>query len=215
VYAKDTKSSRTEKLRGETMKQLIDDNKVLWPAEPSPVFYEDRAALDHAIASGAAPKNTEATNEDPLKNICRDICAERIRRVLTGYSYQGKQGQIQVTGLGGGFAYLRCRRVPVGQLLELDHSAVWTALQLRHLEAISPYDAEASFQWAEEGDSALCYVPRFRKEDLKALRQRVDAANTVVIYSWQPGMLRQHLRRPLVTHEALPAGLSRPFGLRI
>jgi adenine-specific DNA-methyltransferase len=354
AYAKDSKSSKSEKLRGETMKQLIDDKKVLWPEESAPVCYEDREALDIAIASGAAPKslradlpdldfwvgkaigrnmprrkkfktelkrltrplstwivpsadkdeieelinteaesehlvsqgtsegtallrrimpgaafpfpkplelvkslikqsadgnsvimdifagsgtvghavaelnaedggnrrfvvvsNTEATTEEPQKNICRDICAERIRRVLTGYSYQGKQGQIQVPGLGDGFAYLRCRRVPVGGLLELEHPAVWTALQLRHLEALLPYDPAAPFQWAEEGDSALCYVPRFRKEDLKALRERVDAAGDVVIYSWQPGLLRQHLRRPLVTHEALPAGLSRPFGLRL
>jgi len=156
--------------------------------------------------------NSEATAEEPDKNLCRDVCAERLRRVAQGYK---KTDGTEVPALGGEFAYLRCRRVPVGGLLELEHPAVWTALQLRHLEAISPYAAEAPFQWAEEGDSALCYVPRFRKEDLKALRERVDAAGDVVIYSWQPGLLRQHLRRPLVTHEALPAGLSRPFGLRL
>ncbi len=155
--------------------------------------------------------NSEATVEEPAKNLCRDVCAERLRRVAQGYT---KADGTEVPGLGGGFAYLRCRRVPLGDLLELEHPAVWTALQLRHLGGILPYDAAAPFQWAEEGDSALCYVPRFRNEDLKELRERVDAAGSVVIYSWQPGMLRQHLRRPLVTHEALPAGLSRPFGLR-
>ncbi len=155
--------------------------------------------------------NSEATSEEPDKNLCRDVCAERLRRVAQGYT---KADGTEVPGLGGGFAYLRCRRVPLGDLLELEHPAVWTALQLRHLGGILPYDAAAPFQWAEEGDSALCYVPRFRNEDLKELRERVDAAGSVVIYSWQPGMLRQHLRRPLVTHEALPAGLSRPFGLR-
>ena len=156
--------------------------------------------------------NSEATAEEPDKNLCRDVCAERLRRVAQGFT---KTDGTEVPGLGGGFAYLRCRRVPVSSLLELEHPAVWTALQLRHLEALAPYDVAAPFQWSEEGDSALCYVPRFRKEDLKALRQRVDAAGNVVIYSWQPGLLRQHLRRPLVTHEALPAGLSRPFGLRL
>lgn len=104
--------------------------------------------------------------------------------------------------------------MPVGSVLDLDHPAVWNALQLRHLEAIAPYEEKAQFQWVEEGDSALCYVPRFRKEDIKDLRERVDAAGNVVIYSWQPGLLRQHLRRPLVTHETLPNGLTRPFGLR-
>ncbi len=156
--------------------------------------------------------NSEATAEEPDKNLCRDVCAERLRRVAEGYT---KTDGTEVPGLGGGFAYLRCRRVPVSGLLELEHPAVWTALQLRHLEAILPYDPAAAFQWAEEGDTALCYVPRFRKEDIKALRERVDAAGSVVIYSWQPGLLRQHLRRPLVTHETLPTGLTRPFGLRI
>ncbi len=155
--------------------------------------------------------NSEATVEEPAKNLCRDVCAKRLRRVAQGYT---KADGTEVAGLGGGFAYLRCRRVPLGDLLELEHPAVWTALQLRHLDGIQPYDETAPFQWAEEGDSALCYVPRFRNEDLNALRELVDAAGSVVIYSWQPGMLRQHLRRPLVTHEALPAGLSRPFGLR-
>jgi adenine-specific DNA-methyltransferase len=201
------------------IEQSADGNSVIMD------IFAGSGTVGHAVAELNAEdgenrrfivvSNTEATTEDPQKNICRDICAERIRRVLTGYSYQGKQGQIQVPGLGGGFAYLRCRRVPVGGLLELEHPAVWTALQLRHLEVISPYDSEAPFQWADEEDSALCYVPRFRKEDLKALRERVDAAGDVVIYSWQPGLLRQHLRRPMVTHEALPAGLSRPFGLRL
>jgi len=156
--------------------------------------------------------NSEATAEEPDKNLCRDVCAVRLRRVALGYT---KADGSEVAGLGGGFAYLRCRRVPVGDLLELDHPAVWTALQLRHLEGITPYDPAAPFQWSEEKDSALCYVPRFRKDDLKALRERVDAAGSVVIYSWQPGLLRQQLRRPLVTHEALPSGLSRPFGLRL
>jgi adenine-specific DNA-methyltransferase len=156
--------------------------------------------------------NSEATAEEPEKNLCRDVCAERVRRVAQGYP---KADGTAVAGLGGGFAYLRSRRVPVSELLDLDHPAVWTALQLRHLEGLAPYDAAAPFQWAEEGDTSLCYVPRFRQEDLAALRERVDAAGAVVVYSWQPGLLRQHLRRPLVTHEALPTGLSRPFGLRL
>jgi adenine-specific DNA-methyltransferase len=201
------------------IEQSADSNSVIMD------IFAGSGTVGHAVAELNADdggnrrfvvvSNTEATTEDPQKNICRDICAERIRRVLNGYSFQGKQGQTSVSGLGGGFAYLRCRRVPVSGLLELEHPAVWTALQLRHLEAILPYDPAAPFQWVEEGDTALCYVPRFRKEDIKAIRERVDAAGSVVIYSWQPGLLRQQLRRPLVTHETLPTGLTRPFGLRI
>lgn len=39
------------------MSQLIDGKKILWPDEPSPVFYKNRTELDDAIATGAAPKN--------------------------------------------------------------------------------------------------------------------------------------------------------------
>jgi len=46
--------------------------------------------------------STEATAEAADKNLCRDVCAERVRRVIS--SYTNKKGQA-VEGLGGGFAY--------------------------------------------------------------------------------------------------------------
>ena len=51
--------------------------------------------------------STEATVDQPDKNLCRDVCAERVRRVLGGYT--NAKGEA-VSGLGGGFAYLRARR---------------------------------------------------------------------------------------------------------
>jgi adenine-specific DNA-methyltransferase len=35
--------------------------------------------------------STEATAETPDKNLCRDVCAERVRRVITGYT--NKKGE--------------------------------------------------------------------------------------------------------------------------
>lgn len=43
--------------------------------------------------------STEATVSTPDRNICRDVCAERIRRVIHGYSKK--------PGLGGNFAYIK------------------------------------------------------------------------------------------------------------
>ena len=155
--------------------------------------------------------NTEATPEEPDKNLCRDVCAERLRRVAGGYR---KADGAEVAGLGGNFAYLRCRRVPLAELLELEHPAVWTALQLRHGGGLTTYAADAPFQWAEAGETAVCYVPRFRKTMLPALRKKIAEAGGVVVYSWQPGLLAQDLSHPLVTHEALPNALTRPFGMK-
>jgi adenine-specific DNA-methyltransferase len=154
--------------------------------------------------------NTEATLDEPAKNLCRDVCAERVRRVIRGYT--SRDGE-EVPGLGGDFAYLRCRRIPPGKLLELDHAQVWTALQLIHREVLTPY-AEAPFLWAGDEEQGLLYVPRFRREDAAALRRQASQSGAVTLYSWQPETLRQHVPAPHVQHEPVPESLARRFGLR-
>lgn len=58
-----------------------------------------------------------------LKNLCRDVCAERVRRVANGYT--NKKGEA-VEGLGGGFAYLRTSRIPVSRVFnDIQHEQVW------------------------------------------------------------------------------------------
>ena len=153
--------------------------------------------------------NTEATPEQPEKNLCRDVCAVRVRKVIEGYARADGEA---VPGLGGDFAYLRSRRVPAGGLLDLDHAAVWTALQLIHRETLLPY-AEAPFLVSVENDEALIYVPRFRREDVPALREAVAGRTAAVIYSWQPETLRQHVPDVHVQHEAVGESLARRFRL--
>jgi adenine-specific DNA-methyltransferase len=154
--------------------------------------------------------STEATQEQLDKNLCRDVCAERVRRVSQGY--RNAKGE-EVEGLGGDFAYLRCRKIPSGELLEIRHEQVWTALQLIHRPTLAPYE-EAQYLVAEDAEGALIYVPSFRKDLLPDLRETVSRHASVIIYSWQPGLLRQHLRAPHVQHEAIPESLIRRFGLK-
>ena len=149
--------------------------------------------------------NTEATAEEPDKNLCRDVCARRVQRVIEGYG--------DTPGLGGDFAYLRCRRIESGRLVEIEHEQVWTALQMIHRDTLEPYSA-ADFLWVGDDDEALAYVPRFDKACVPALRAAVKQCGAVVIYSWQPEMLRQHIRAGHVQHEAIPESLARRFGLR-
>lgn len=47
--------------------------------------------------------STEATAKAPDKNLCSDVCAERLRRVMAGYG--GKPGYS--VAQGGEFAYLQ------------------------------------------------------------------------------------------------------------
>ncbi|MGN6519088.1 MAG: site-specific DNA-methyltransferase, partial [Dokdonella sp.] len=80
--------------------------------------------------------NTEATEDQPDKNLCRDVCAERVRRVMRGYT--NAKGEA-VAGLGDNFAYLRARRVPRHRLeRRLGHAEIWNALQLIHGLALQP-----------------------------------------------------------------------------
>lgn len=149
--------------------------------------------------------NTEATADAPEKNLCRDVCARRVRRVIEGYNGQ--------PGLGGDFAYLRCRRVSAGRLLKLEHEAVWTALQLIHGPTLAPFAVGAPFQIAESDGQTLIYVPRFRVQDAAALRQCTDAVASATICSWQPDVLRQHLPGAHIAHESAAGYLARKFGV--
>jgi len=153
--------------------------------------------------------NSEATAEEPNKNLCRDACAERVRKVIAGYSREGEQ----IAGLGGDFAYLTCRRIPAGRLTEIDHAQVWTALQLIHCETLSPYQ-DSPCSCAGNEDQALLYVPSFRREHLPAICKAVRGSRAVILYSWQPELLRQRVRAEHVQFENIPDSLARRFGLK-
>jgi adenine-specific DNA-methyltransferase len=87
-------------------------------------FFAGSGTTAHAVAKLNAEdggsrrfilvSSTEATEDAPDKNLCRDVCAERVRRVLGGYV--NAKGE-NIDGLGGGFAYLRARRIPRHRLL--------------------------------------------------------------------------------------------------
>ncbi len=75
-------------------------------------------------------------------------------------------------GLPGDFAYLRSRRIPEGELLDIPHEQVWTALQLIHRDTLAPYAAQP-LHWREDEDGALVYVERLARGTLADLAKRV------------------------------------------
>lgn len=149
--------------------------------------------------------NAETTVDEPDKNLCRDVCAKRVQRVIEGYG--------NTPGLGGDFAYLRCRRIAPGRLMEVEHEQVWTALQMIHRQKLEAY-IPGEFLRADCGEAALFYVPRFTKALVPSLRKDVNAAEAAIIYSWQPETLRQHIRSAHAQHEAIPESLARRFGMK-
>ncbi|KAF1712187.1 site-specific DNA-methyltransferase [Pseudoxanthomonas kalamensis DSM 18571] len=177
-------------------------------------FFAGSGTTAHAVAKLNAEdggnrkfilvSSTEATEDNPGKNLCRDVCAERVRRVLGGYT--NAKGEA-VAGLGGGFAYLRARRIPKHRLsLKLDHPEIWNALQLLHGHPLTPWqDGGFAVDEADDG-SAIAYLadayPASKTRMDEWLAQRGTQAATV--YSWAPERYRTtdspHDWRPIPQH---------------
>lgn len=154
--------------------------------------------------------STEATNEEPDKNLCRDVCAERVRRIAQGYT--NKKGET-VEGLGGSFAYLRTKRIPVSRVFnDIQHEQVWRALQLIHGVPLADYETGAPVQLAGNADDWLMYVPKLSEAVLKEVARVAGLGGRLVVYSWQPGQIRQRVEAPNVALEKIPEFLVSRFG---
>jgi len=153
--------------------------------------------------------STEATVDQPDKNLCRDVCAERVRRVLGGYT--NAKGEA-VPGLGGGFAYLRTQRLPRHRLTRrLGHAEIWNALRLMHR---FPIDATAPGTLAVvvAADQALAYLPEWREPAVEQLLSWASdqAGKRCAIYSWTPQRLAERL--PGHDIQPIPETLQLRFG---
>jgi adenine-specific DNA-methyltransferase len=149
--------------------------------------------------------STEATIDEPDKNISRDVCAPRIKAVINGFGGNA--------ATGGDFAYLRCRRIAPSKLVEIDHPQVWIALQMIHRNTLEPYKT-ANFLLVGDEEATLIYVPRFTADLVPGLRKAIENIAATIIYSWQPELLQQHIRSERIQHEAIPESLARRFGIK-
>ena len=153
--------------------------------------------------------NTEATADQPDKNLCRDVCAERVRRVMTGYT--NRKGE-PVPGLGGRFAYLRARRLPAETVFrDIRHDQVWLALQLVHGDRLTPFDPTTQIQRLDLGATRLLYVTAIDAGTPAAVHAALDGAAQVIVHAWQSALLRQHLNDPRLSFEPIPAALVNRF----
>ena len=152
--------------------------------------------------------NTEATDEEPEKNLCRDVCAARLRKVIDG---EGGDDPVP-----GNFAYLRTRRLDWDEVLyKLTDNEVWTLLQLRHGRALKPFDPSAVIQCAmpdtdRPDDPIIAYVPDPTDLAVEALR-RLATTGAIVGFCPVPGRLRDALCMPEVPIEQVPNQLLAEF----
>jgi adenine-specific DNA-methyltransferase len=152
--------------------------------------------------------NTEATGAEPGKNLCRDVCAARLRKVIGG---QGADESIP-----GDFAYLRTRRISWDDVIyDLDEPAIWTLLQLRHGRPLRPFNAVAALQVAppdptQGEEPTVAFVPDPTDAEVVELR-RLASEGPVIAFTPVPGLLRDALALPAVPIEQVPNQLLAEF----
>ncbi len=113
--------------------------------------------------------STEATAREPEKNLCRDVCAERMRRVIQGYA--NKPGH--TLAQGGEFAYLQLDKIE-GADVALDATAAHAAalLQLRHAASTPVAVTQEPLQLIARGpDWLLVLCTQTGAAVMEALRQ--------------------------------------------
>lgn len=160
--------------------------------------------------------STEVTENEPLKNICRDVTAKRLKAAIDGYSYRTAKGTVDEAGVGGEFAYMRTQRVPRATLaFDIRHDQIWMALQQMHANAVSRFVPDVPFQILEGHETGhdMLYIPKTDKLVLNLLEKRfAESLKPCVIYSWQPGLILQRFDFSHMQVEKIPDYLIERFG---
>lgn len=154
--------------------------------------------------------STEATADEPTRNLCRDVCSARVKNAIQGY--ENDKGQL-VEGLGGDFAYLKAFRVPMHRLEEgLTDTMIWVfGLQaFRHPLTL----ATPPFSVSVNDEHALIYCSNTKASTLAKLRATVEQnIGIVVVMTWAPAVIAEHLAEHMhrVRLFAVPHDLRRTF----
>lgn len=129
--------------------------------------------------------STEANPKEPKKNICRDVCAERIRRVMTGYG--------ETEGLGGSFAYLTLDKMDEADLIyDASPEHAYGLLCLREAGLYRKVPTEQPVWPVITDNTALIAVcPVVNEATIETLK--ASGYERVVVYSPRPGSLRYAL----------------------
>lgn len=150
--------------------------------------------------------STEATKNEPDKNVCRDVCSVRVKKVIEGY---GKQ-----ESLGGDFAYMRAVKTPMDYLHDdIQHDQIWYVLQQMHFDQISAYDQSGVCQHKAVDDIEVIYVPEINDPCMEFLSKTIGTtARQIKLYSWRPAILRQEFSHAQIAVERIPEFLTDRFG---
>ena len=169
-------------------------------------------ALDGGNRKFILCSSTEATEKEPAKNLCRDVCAERIKRVIES------DAAISQMPVKNSFAYLQLDKIAPGDApFESDCAHAFQLLTLRLGKVARPVPKadkgiKILLQSSAEG-SLTVLVHRLTVAALDALAALpLSAASNrhghLRVYSSRPDTVREHLQRAWERTEKTVESLS-------
>lgn len=157
-------------------------------------FFAGSGTTAHAVLALNAADNgnrqfimcssTEATSAEPQKNVCRDVCAERIRRIISDSSY----------GVAGDFAYLKLEKLDVADArIDATTEQTFQLLSLRsaHASQLMPHGPAKII--ASDSHTAIVYLPEVNTEAVTALEALPH--EKLIVYSSRPQTVAEKLER--------------------
>ena len=165
-------------------------------------------ALDGGTRKFILCSSTEATDKEPAKNLCRDVCAERIKKVITASDALAHHT----------FAYLQLDKLAPGDApFESDCAQAFQLLTLRLGKVARPVPAASNgvkilVQSSEQG-ALTVLVHRLTAATLDALAALpLSPASAhhghLRVYSTRPDTVRNHLQRVWAGTERTVESLS-------
>jgi adenine-specific DNA-methyltransferase len=134
--------------------------------------------------------STEATDKEPDKNICRDVCAQRMRRVIEGVGTNGMAKGF-TWAQGGEFAYLELDKIePADLMFEAKPSHAVELLSLRRFGVVQAAPAGLD-------DGVLPIFKLGRVDDCDILVCSVVTESVLAqLVSWPAPRIAVYSRRP-------------------
>lgn len=160
--------------------------------------------------------STEATEIDSAKNICRDVCAARMRKVISGYG-----GNLGFTvDQGGEFAYLQLNKVAEMDLpfeVKVDNATALLSLRLAHAVWNTQERLVQHIARADSYDILLCTEVNAQVVEELAAWPQSHGLQRLVVYCERPVALQEALEAHGVDancHSLTEALLSGQTGVR-
>ncbi len=146
----------------------------------------DLNAEDGGVRTFILCSSTEATESNPSKNLCRDVCAERIKRVI--------QGRSKTPGLGGNFAYIQALRVKEEDLHYLPENLAGYAFQvlsIKNTGGVSIPEASEIKVVSSDADLSVVVCEEVRQTIIDQLKSW--PTEKISVYSSRPNSIKEGL----------------------